>query len=117
VYYWVAGFLLLLLWNPVFKPVALAKAPSAFFSHLLWGRAAKLGSRRCSHLALAPAEALQHAEQVCLFGPWLVRFRWPLWVYRGALEAIAARGEGSVRGGRYGAARGCGAVTPAPLLR
>jgi hypothetical protein len=30
-YYSFAGFLLLLLWNPVFKPVALQKAPPVFF--------------------------------------------------------------------------------------
>jgi hypothetical protein len=30
-YYSFAGFLLLLLWNPVFKPVAFQKAPPVFF--------------------------------------------------------------------------------------
>src|SRR5450756_959682 len=32
-YYSFAGFLLLLLWNPVFKPVAFQKAPPVFFRH------------------------------------------------------------------------------------
>jgi hypothetical protein len=33
-YYWFAGFLLLLLWNPVLRPMALQQAPSAFFQHV-----------------------------------------------------------------------------------
>ena len=41
---------------------------------------------------MAPANALQHPEQVRLFTPWPVRFRMPLYVYCRPLGAIAARG-------------------------
>jgi len=52
-YYSFAGFLLLLLWNPVFKPVAFQKAPPVFFRHflslywLVWPVCARRKSRYC----------------------------------------------------------------------